>query len=48
MCGPGNKFGVTCPLSCCSVSPNHVLVRVFKLFRRSIHYKSPSSVGDKI
>ena len=44
MCGPGNLLGVTWPLSCCSVSPNHVLVdslcsvRVFKLFSRSIHY----------
>ena len=44
LCGPGNLLGVTWPLSCCSVSPNHVLVdslcsvRVFKLFSRSIRY----------
>ena len=44
MCGPGNLLGITRPLSCCSVRPNHVLVdslcslKVFKSFSRSIHY----------
>ena len=44
MCVPGTLLGVTWPLSCCSVSPNHVFVdslcsvRVFKLCSRSIHY----------
>ena len=43
MCVPGTLLGVTSPLSCCSVSPNHVFVdscsvRVFKLCSRSIHY----------
>ena len=39
-----NLRGRNVPLSCCSVSPNHVLidsscsVRLFKLFSRSIHY----------
>ena len=47
---PGNFLGVTWPLSCCSVLPNHVLVdslcslKVFKRFSRSIPYKAQASL----